>query len=179
MLEIDIITGESYDDATNEFIYNTVTLQMEHSLVSLSKWESQFEKPFLSLTEKTPEETLWYIQAMTTTPNVPPEIFSQLSEKNIERINEYLNGKYTATWFSEHERTGASREIVTAEVIYYWMTALQIPIECQHWHLNRLFTLIRVANQKNQPKKKMAPSDARARQRELNAQRKAQYGTSG
>lgn len=179
MLQILVPLSESFDEETNEFIENTYKLEMEHSLVSLSKWESKFEKPFLSDTDKTMEETLWYVQAMTLTPNVPPEIFSKLSAENYEAINEYINGKHTATWFNNQTRQGAAREIVTAEIVYYWMTALNVPMECQHWHLNRLFTQIQVINEKNKPQKKMSRAEAITQQRRLNAERLQKLGTKG
>ena len=179
MLEINVPIGESFDEETDEFIENTYALELEHSLVSLSKWESKFEKPFLANDKKSSAEILWYIEAMTLTPNVPPEIFFHLSEKNLLDIDKYINGKQTATWFSENTPQGASREIITAEVIYYWLTALQIPFECETWHLNRLFTLIKVANTKNAPKKKMSRAAQLAQQRKLNAERQKQYNTTG
>src|SRR5690242_5372433 len=152
-------------------------LELEHSLVSLSKWEQKFKKPFLSSEDKTAEETLWYIrEAMTLTPDVPPEIFNQLSNANIEQINEYINDKATATWFREDPNRPRNREIITAEIIYYWMLSLNISKEHEDWHLNRLITLIRTVSEKNQPPKKTARTSQAelARQRsELNRQRLA------
>lgn len=179
MLTIKVPISESFNEATGEFITNTFTLELEHSLASLSKWESYFEKPFLGTEDKTTEETLWYIQAMILTPDFPPEIFSKLDNGNVEAINAYINGKQTATWFSEHTPQGASRKVITAEVIYGWMTALSIDLEWENRHLNRLFTLIRTVNEQNQPKKKMSRADQLERQRQLNAERQAKYNTKG
>jgi hypothetical protein len=180
VLTITVPSNEFFDDETQKFVsMEAATLELEHSLVSLSKWESFWEKPFLGPDDKTTAETYWYVKAMTLTPNVPPEVFTRLSNDNLHEINQYIGAKMTATWFNEPSMKGKPREIITAELIYYWMFSMTIPIECETWHLNRLFTLIKVFNQKNSKPTKMGRQDLAARNRELNAQRKAQHHTTG
>ena len=180
MLRILVPTSEPFDEAIQQFVIVGVELDLEHSLESLSKWEENFEKPFLTDDEKTAEETLFYIQhCMCRTKNPPGEIFQKLSKENHDEIQNYITAKRTATWFKEDKRPG-TRQIITAEVIEGWMVQLQIPFEpCRYWHLNRLFTLIKVCNEQNKPKKKMGRSDAARQQAALNAQRQAQMGTRG
>jgi hypothetical protein len=180
MLQIVIPATELWDEGKQEFVYTKEqTLQLEHSLVSVAKWESKWHKPFLSKNEKTEEETLDYIRCMTLTQNVNPEVYSRLSQENFKQINAYIENPMTATSFSE-DRTGkTNREVITAEIIYHWMIALNIPPDYHKWHLNRLLTLIRVCNIKNQPPKKMSKRDALSRNAALNAARRKQYNTKG
>lgn len=180
MLKVIVPGQEIFDEATSTFQYtDSFVLELEHSLVSLSKWESEWEKPFLGKGEKTDEETLGYVRAMTLTPNVPPEVFSNLTSENILEINAYINAKMSATWFADQTKAGSSNEVITAELIYYWMTAMAIPLQCEEWHLNRLFTLIKVTNEKNKPAKKMSRRELAARNSRLNAERLARHGTAG
>jgi hypothetical protein len=180
MLTIVVPGVEMFDEQTAEFItVADVTLDLEHSLVSLSKWESIHEKPFLGHAEKTREEARDYIKAMTLTPDVPDEVFLKLTDNNIQSINKYIDLKMTATWFNEAPGAPKSRDVITAELIYWWMIEFKIPFECETWHLNRLFTLIRVCNIKQAKPKKMTRSEIASRNRELNAQRKSQLGTRG
>jgi hypothetical protein len=154
-------------------------LQLEHSLVSISKWESKWCKPFLSKNEMTVEETLDYIRCMTLTQNVNPDIYNYITNENIRQVNKYIEAPMTATWFTEEKNGKPNREQITNELIYYWMVALNIPFECQKWHFNRLLTLIRVCNIKNQPPKKMSKKDILSRNAALNAARKKQLNTKG
>ena len=179
MLTITVVLAEHFNQETSKFSVESFELELEHSLSSLSKWESEFEKPFLGTETKTPEEVLAYFKYMTLTPNVPPEVFLNLSEKNIKEINEYIDRKMTATWFREIPNGPKPREVITAELVYYWMVQFQIPWEAQYWHLNRLFTLIRVMNEKQAKPKKMSKADILARNRQLNEQRRAQLNTTG
>lgn len=170
---------ELFDDAKQEFVTSgNVVLELEHSLVSLSKWEAKYEKPFLG-GDKTADEILGYIQAMILTPNVSEEVIQRLSNENMEAINKYIDSRMSATWFSEAPGAPKSRDVITSELVYYWMTVFHIPFECETWHLNRLFTLIRICNIKQAKPKKMSRGEIAARNRELNAQRKAQMGTTG
>lgn len=182
MLTITIPASEGWDETKQEFvpIEPAKTLQLEHSLISLSKWESKWCKPFLSSQDKTDEETLDYIKFMTITKNVNPEVYNRLTNKLIDEINRYIDAPMTATTFSGESGGKNNRERITSELIYYWMIALNIPIEeCQKWHLNRLLTLIKVCNIKNQPEKKMNSADVAAHYAELNAKRKKELGTKG
>lgn len=180
MLTIVVLGVEMFDEQSREFTTRgDVTLELEHSLVSLSKWESKHEKPFLGQGEKTSEEILDYIKLMTLTSNVPEDTYQKLSEDNVRAINDYIDAKMSATWFNEPPGAPKSRDVITSELIYYWMTVFQIPFECENWHLNRLFTLIRVCNIKQAKPKKMSRAEIAARNRELNAQRRRQLGTKG
>lgn len=181
MLQLIIpISPEGWDEKKQEFVEpKNQVLKLEHSLVSLSKWESKWCKPFLSKEPKTYEETIDYIKFMTITQNVNPEVYDHLTRANIQAINDYISSPMTATTFYEDENDKRSREIVTAELIYYWMIALNIPFDCEKWHLNRLLTLVKVCNKKNTPPKKRSKSEIMRRNAALNAARRKQLNSKG
>lgn len=180
MLKISTILSESYDESTKMFVSETLELTFEHSLAALSKWESKWEEPFLTKEEKTTEQIFSYMECMCLTPDVAPEVFLKLDEQNRLAINDYINAKMTATTFKRDNKPSTG-EVITSELIYYWMTAHQIPWEAQYWHINRLFALIRVCNLKNQPegKPQALTRDDLATRRAENERRRAQLGTSG
>lgn len=180
MLRITIPSIELWDESKQEFVTaKAQTLQLEHSLVSISKWESKWQKAFLSKSEKTVEQTIDYIKCMTITQNVDPYVYYRLTNENIEQVNRYISAPMTATYFREDGRTAPSRETITSELIYSWMIAFNIPFECQKWHLNRLLTLIKVCSIKNQPPKKRSKREIMAQNAALNAARRKQLNTKG
>lgn len=178
---------EFWDDEKQEFIYadsqpakREQTLQLEHSLISLSLWESKWKKPFFSRKEKTEEETIDYIRCMTLTPNIDPEVYERIDRETMIQISEYIEDPMTATtFFSDGQRGGNNGETTTSELIYYWMLSLQIPFECEKWHLNRLLTLIKICNIKNQSPKKRSKRETASRFAALNAARRKQLNTKG
>ena len=180
MLQITIPSIELWDESKEEYVYmKERTLQLEHSLVSLSKWESKWCKSFISNKNITEEETMDYIRCMTLTQNVPKEVYDYMPDSIIEQITAHIHAPMTATYFPKIDNSKSSREPVTSELIYYWMIALNIPFECQKWHLNRLLTLIRVCSIKNTPPKKMSKRAVMSRNSALNAARRQQLGSRG
>ena len=173
---------EDWDEINEEFIYlpagKEQVLCLEHSLVSLSKWESKWCKPFLS-SEKTDEEFLDYIKCMTLSSNVSNDVYGRLTLENFREISNYINAPMTATTFSDDKTKRPNREIVTSELIYYWMVTLNIPFECEKWHIKRLLTLIRVCEIKNNPPKKRSRREIMSRNAALNAARRQQLNTKG
>lgn len=178
MLKIAIPETEYWDSVNERFInLKSQVLSMEHSLISISKWESKWHKPFNSDVPKTYEESLDYLRCMTLTPNVNPLIYRAIPDEAIKRIDAYIHDPMTATTVKDYGNR-KSREVVTSELVYYWMITLGIPMECQKWHFNRLLTLIRVCEAKNNPKK-MGRREALDQQRALNKARRAKYHTKG
>lgn len=180
MLTLTVGATDVYDEEASEFrSQGGFELQLEHSLVSLSKWEGIHEIPFLGPKAKTPEQLASYIECMLLTENPPGNFLQQLSKENVEEVNAYIDRKMTATTFHELQPQARNQEIITAELIYYWLTVYHIPFACETWHLNRLFTLIRIASLKQGKPKKMSRAEIARRNRELNEQRKAQFKTKG
>lgn len=183
MFKIQLRLNERFDEEKNEFVHDPFTLEMEHSLVSLSKWESKWEKPFLDDVERSAEELASYIECMVLNLDVPEDFLIHLTDEDLKSINEYIGSNQTATWFNDRspKRKKPGGEKITSELVYYWMIAHQIPFECQHWHLNRLLTLIRICEIKNMPEKKnrMNTRDAAAERRALNERRLKELGTEG
>lgn len=179
MLQLKIPAFEYFNDDTQTFhqVKDTI-LRMEHSLVSISKWESRWCKPFIS-SKKNVEETIDYARCMTITQNVDPAVYFVLTDDHIRAINEYIDLPMTATTFTEEQNKKFNREIVTAEIIYYWMIAQNIPFECRTWHLNQLITLIRVCSIKNSPPKKMSAKERASHNRALNAARRQALNSKG
>lgn len=179
MLKIKIPDKRFWDELHEEFIYvKGADLTLEHSLVSLSKWEMRWKKPFIG-TIRTREETIDYIRCMTITQNVNDQVYSLIDNSIIQQVNEYINDPMTATWFNEPEKKISPSKKITNEIIYYWMVSLNIPFECQKWHLNHLLTLIHVCDLKNAPGKKMGKKATMAQNAKLNAQRRKARGTKG
>lgn len=180
MLQIVIPALEYWDEEKERFVSEKEqVLQLEHSLISLSKWESKWCKSFLSTKELSREENMDYIRCMTITKNVSPDTYRRLTNQHIEQINEYIKAPMTATTFREGRGAKGRKRIITAELIYYWMVAFNIPVEFQKWHLNRLLTLIRVCEIENSLKKKQSANDILRENAALNAARKAQLKTKG
>lgn len=181
---ITIPEAEFYDEANNEFIVvKETTIQVEHSLKSLAEWESIWHKPFIPKNKqdvRTHEEMLDYVRCMTITQCVNPLVYKVIPPSVMKEIDDYINAPMTATTFSNNQNEKPSREVITAEIIYYQMIALGIPIEFERWHLNRLLTLIKVCAIKNEPnKKKMSKRDIASRNKSLNAARRRALGSSG
>ena len=181
MLQVTVPKREFWDERKQEFVqFKGQALSLEHSLVSISKWESKWHKPFLGKDQKTKEEVIDYIRCMTLTQNVDPLTFECLTTDNIKIISDYISDSMTATWFPKSGSQGPVKgEIVTSELIYYWMVALNIPFECQKWHLNRLLTLVRICNEKNKPPKKMSKNAILKQNSALNAARRQRLHTKG
>lgn len=179
MIQLVIPEREYWDEKKSEFVMiKRATIQVEHSLVSVAKWESKWKKSFFGKKDRTTEEIIDYVRCMTITQNVRPEVYSILTNDNIKTVSDYISESMTATHFNDDSETG-SRDIITSEIIYYWMIVYNIPSEYQKWHLSRLLALIKVCSKKNDKPKKMSKSEIMNRNRELNNKRRQQYNTDG
>lgn len=185
MLKITIPKGELFDKRTKEFIQvKEQTLTLEHSLVSIAKWESKFKKPFLSTEKKTVKESVEYVKCMTLTQNVDPNVYLGLTNENMRQVDAYIEESMTATWFSDDKKKTPNqrpmqKEVITAEIVYFWMINFNIPFECQKWHFSRLITLIRVCEAKSAKPKKMSKSALNKHNTALNAARLRALNTTG
>ena len=182
MIRILLPEKELYDEVNNKFVYlPSRELILEHSLVSISKWESKWHKSFLNTDDKRFDEVMDYIKCMCVEELEDENDLYRLSEENVSDINAYIQDSMTATTFSDFSdnKNAKSREIITSEIIYYWMIANNIPFECQYWHLNKLLTLIKVCSIKNSPEKKMSTSEILSRNKALNAARRKKMNSKG
>ena len=176
-----VIKGEEFYNEEEDLFEDVdeVELELEHSLISLSKWESIHQIPFLTADEKTPEQIMSYIHCMVCTPDIDLKVLYYASQANLDKIHDYINSPQSATTFGAMPERRGRGEIITSELIYYWMVAFNIPFKCETWHLNRLFALVRICNVKQSKQKKMSRNEIAQRNRDLNAERKAKFGTSG
>lgn len=182
MLKLELFEQELYDEERKEFTSTeSITLYLEHSLVSMAKWEQRFLKPFLGADEKTKEETYGYVEAMILNEDYPSNVLDFLELEHVSKINDYIDSPATATTFADlaPKRGPKNTQVITSELIYYWMVSYTIPFECETWHVNRLFALIRICSMKNSKPSKMSKSEIAARNRALNEERKAKLGTTG
>ena len=181
MLRITVPAQEMWDEVNEQFVYgDEVTLELEHSLVSLSKWESKHHKAFLPKREKTAEENLDYIKCMTLTENVPDEVYARLTQENIDQIVAYIEDPMSATYyFDDKKKQSQSRDVMTAEYIYYCMFANNIPLDFENRHLNQLIAIVKMCALKNSPPKKMSKNEIANRHRQINAANRAKYHTKG
>lgn len=180
MLELSIKGVDLYDELKEEFIYIPPTkLRLEHSLVSISKWEEKWEKVFLSKDPMSHEETIDYVRCMTITQNVDPMVYEYLTDDHIRQVMQYIEKKASATWFSDTPKSQGKKQVITSELVYYWMFSYKIPKECEKWHFNRLMILIQIFSIENAPKKKMSRNEILSRNKALNDARLKAMGTTG
>jgi hypothetical protein len=169
-----------FNEINNEVItIEEQVLTLEHSLFALAQWESKWKKPFLGEENKTMAECIDYVRCMCITPDVHPLVFCGITPAIFEEIDAYIKAQMTATWFRNDKTGKKNHDVITAEIVYYWMVSLHIPFECQMWHLNRLLALIRVCDEKNGPQKKMNRKDVYNRNRALNAERRKRLNSKG
>jgi len=165
--------NDGWDPVRNCFYaLDETTLHLEHSLASLAKWEAKWCVPFSTTEHMTAEQALDYIRCMVLDENFDETVLSRIPQTEMDKINEYIKAPMTATWFNDKNNKRGRKRVITAELIYCWMFAMNIPLECEKWHLNRLFTLLRVCSEENSPKKE-SKGETKDRYRQLNAKRRA------
>ena len=183
MISITVPKGEVFDSENNIFwrVTKDTTIQLEHSLISLQKWEARWQIPFLTSNDKTLEQTIDYIRCMCLTPNVKEDVFYCIPRSEMNRISDYIKNPMTATTISGRgpKKSPGKRKIITAEVIYYRMITLNIPSEYKKWHLNQLLMLIQVINAENAPKTKRKKHEIMEEYRAINEANKKKYNTKG
>ena len=180
MLTLEIPEREFFDEETETFgMVKAMTLNLEHSLISISKWEAKWHVSFFE-SEKTTEQTLDYIRCMVSNREIPEDsdVLNFLTKEDVEKINNYINDPMTATVIKDDGKRGRA-QTVTSELIYCWMVQYNIPAQFEKWHINRLIMLIRVCSEENKPKKKMSRREIMAQNKARNAARKARLGTRG
>ena len=179
-IKIHIPKTELWDPIKEEFVeIKEQTILMEHSLLSVDKWESKWKKPYLSSDDKTPIEVIDYLRCMTITKDVNPYVYYAIPSDELKKIDEYIKDSMTATTFNNNAPKSRKRDIITSEIIYWQMTQLNIPLEWERRHLNKLLTLIQVGAIKSQPPKKMSKSEIAKQNRALNAARRAKHHSRG
>lgn len=179
MLELKLPRRTFFRESTSEFIeLDEITLKLEHSLISLSKWESKLKRPFLTEEKHSKSDMIYYIECMSLNSNVDPIIYKTIPDNCYSLICDYIDDPMTATTITDKD-TSINRDIITSEIIYFWMIEFGIPFECQKWHLNRLITLIRVCSIKKGPQKKMSEREILEQNRRLNEARRKSAKTRG
>lgn len=182
MLKLIVPGKEWFNDQTQEFVClgSDTTLLLEHSLLSISKWEAKWKKSFFDKPEsRTAEEEIDYVRCMTINQGVDRNIYYNLTADLMKQIHDYINDQQTATTITRHKKGKSSRRIVTSEVMYSWMIRYGIPFECQKWHLSRLMRLIEVCEADNGPAEKMSQAEIMKQNSALNAARRAKHKTKG
>lgn len=175
MLRIYVPKCELWDEVHEEFIRTKAyTLRLEHSLVSISKWEAKHHISFF-VTKLSGELLLSYIKCMTLNPDAPDNVYMALTNANLKAILDYINDPMTASKVSADVTRVGRDDYVTSELVYYWMTKYNIPAEYEKWHINRLIMLIRICIEKEKPPKKMTQAELYARHAAINARNKARF----
>lgn len=179
MLDIIIPATEQFDERTMQFVETKEQkLTLEHSLISISKWEAKWKISYIDTKDKTRDQRLDYIRCMSLKGDISDDVLYSIAPQEMQKINNYINDSMSAT-VVKNTGGSASNQFTTSELIYSWMVGYQIPVEFEKWHLSRLLTLIKVISEENKPKKKMTPSEIAARNKALNAKNRAKYHSRG